>query len=191
MRLIGRLAMPIFVFGLVEGFIHTSSRTKYFIRLAIFAIITELVLYFLQQHVEQALTHNILFNFLLAFLALMCVEKNKYLLILVPIMAGLAEYLRIDYGWAVIVLAIGFYLTLKFCEKQSKNYTLGILFSLCVTNGLLALVDNNLWQLIAIFAAVPLILYSGKKGRRLPKYVSYSFYPAHLLLILVIKLLLH
>ena len=191
MRMIGRLAMPIFVFGLVEGFIHTSSRLKYFIRIAIFAIITEVVLYFLQQNMGQSLTHNILFNFLLAFIVLICIEKSKWCLFFVPILAGLATYLRIDYGWAVIVLAIGFYFTLKYCKKQSSRYQIGILLSLCVTNGLLALIDNNLFQLLAIFTAIPLILYSGKKGKRLPKNLSYSFYPAHLLLILIIRLLFY
>ena len=40
-RIIGRVSFPIFAFLLVEGFKHTSNKLKYFLRLILFAIITQ------------------------------------------------------------------------------------------------------------------------------------------------------
>ena len=48
-RIIGRIAMPIFVFTLAEGFIHTKSRQKYFMRLGMLGVISEIVMILMRQ----------------------------------------------------------------------------------------------------------------------------------------------
>ncbi|MCR4960101.1 MAG: conjugal transfer protein TraX [Lachnospiraceae bacterium] len=42
MRAVGRIAFPIFIFLLVQGFTYTHSRTKYVLRLALFCLIAEI-----------------------------------------------------------------------------------------------------------------------------------------------------
>lgn len=42
MRFTGRIAFPIFIFLLVEGFVHTSNRLKYFLRMLLFTAIAEI-----------------------------------------------------------------------------------------------------------------------------------------------------
>ena len=41
LRLIGRLAFPIFAYLIVNGFLHTSNRKRYLMRLIVFAFISE------------------------------------------------------------------------------------------------------------------------------------------------------
>ncbi len=191
MRLIGRLAMPIFVFGLAQGFIHTSSRLKYFVRIAITAAVTQVVLYLLDRHAGFMPSYNILLNFMVTFLVLHCAEKGKLLIFLIPVLCGLSEAAHLDYGWVVPVMALGFYLSLRFFKDHKIAYYSGITATLILTNVLMFALRGWPVQLFAIAAIIPLVLYNGKKGKRLPKYAGYIFYPAHLALILIIRLLFY
>ena len=42
MNVIGRIAFPIFAFQISEGYIHTKNLTKYFLRLFLFAFISQI-----------------------------------------------------------------------------------------------------------------------------------------------------
>ena len=72
MNYIGRLAFPIFAFLITEGYIHTSNFKKYFSRLLIFAVISQLpyILLF-----NNGFTLNILFTLTLGLLTITVYEK--------------------------------------------------------------------------------------------------------------------
>ena len=46
--MVGRLAAPLFLFCLVEGFVHTSNRKKYFFRVWVLAAPMGLLLFFMR-----------------------------------------------------------------------------------------------------------------------------------------------
>ncbi len=85
-RIIGRLSMPIFLFLLVQGFIHTSNLKKYIFRIFIFAIVTQLVLFLVEfiginifnviHDYNICLTFNILFSFVLCLISLYSFNKS-------------------------------------------------------------------------------------------------------------------
>ena len=77
LRSIGRTAFPVFAFLLVEGFRHTRSRKRYAVRLAIFALVSELphYLFFSKIYATGTYQLNIGFTLLLLF-CLMCGYKR-------------------------------------------------------------------------------------------------------------------
>lgn len=75
-RSIGRTAFPIFVFLLVEGFFHTHSRKKYFGRLFLFALVSEipfdLAIY---GDIVYMGSQNVFWTLTIGFLAIWGLEK--------------------------------------------------------------------------------------------------------------------
>ncbi|MEI8198641.1 MAG: TraX family protein [Eubacteriales bacterium] len=74
LRLIGRLSFPIFAYYIALGFLRTKNRTRYFLRMFLFACITQAML-----AVTAYLTHtgtftNVMFTFSLAILMMAAAE---------------------------------------------------------------------------------------------------------------------
>ncbi len=189
MRYIGRISFPIFVFLLVEGFCHTRNARKYLMRMGAFALISEVPfdLAFYGKILEFK-HQNIFFTLFLGLLCLLLMkeaktrfEKNTFAVNVLNILLILgfcvaAEYLRTDYGAAGIVLIVAFYLF-----RGNRLLSTGAL--------LLVSISINRIQTFAILAMLPIFLYNGQRGRNI-KYAFYIFYPAHLLILALLKIYL-
>ena len=73
---IGRIAFPIFAFQISEGFVHTKNIKKYFIRLLVFAIISQLpFMLFLSTFSKNIYELNIFFTLSFGLLAIFIFDK--------------------------------------------------------------------------------------------------------------------
>lgn len=193
LRVIGRVAFPVFAFFLVEGFYHSKNRWKYWQRLAVFALLSEVpydmvhAAYELQFPYVTWEKQNTLVTLALGLLALMIMDQLRYrwtdIRVQLMVVAGVAlafglvaEYgLRCDYGMAGI-----FCITLIYWNK--KRPLLGLLEA----NIVLVLMINKI-QLGGFLALLPLSQYSGARGMQ-SRYGGYLFYPLHLVTILLLCL---
>lgn len=174
LRGVGRIAFPIYVFLLVEGFTHTSNRLKYLARLLIFALISEIP-FDLAIHSELwHLAHQNVFFELAACLILLMLwerfeEKPVLRFISFAAIALIAEFAEFDYGWNGVVLVIVLYI-LK--EWRVPQVFFGFLVMSYEFPGV-------------IFGFLPLLFYNEKRGRQL-KYFFYASYPVHLFIFYLI-----
>ena len=167
-RFIGRLAFPIFVFLMVEGFRKTSNRLNYIKRIFIFAIISEVPFDLAFFRLFDFSHQNVLFNLGIGALMLFIIEKYKkkpYVKYVALIVAAVVAWAtRTDYGYIGILLAAVFY----YIRQPMQQIVCGSIVLLS--------------EPPAILAFGPILLYNGKRGRRL-KYFFYIFYPLHLLIL--------
>lgn len=190
---IGRLAFPIFAFQISEGYIHTKNLKKYFLRLFIFAIISQFPFMLFDSLLTSSFNLNIFFTLLLGLVCIYIYDKLKYksIAITISIIIGiLAEYMHFDYGIYGIAIILIFYIFKNSITKASIAFILANLIKYLpyfITSGY-----NNAYLYLFICTSLSIIfigLYNGKKGKDI-KYLLYLFYPIHLLLIYGISLIL-
>ncbi|MBE5921998.1 MAG: hypothetical protein E7269_04505 [Lachnospiraceae bacterium] len=202
MRLIGRLAFPIFCFFLVEGFHHTRNVRKYMMRLLLFGIASEvpfdLMLYidsvsFEMQTIPQILKifmqhQNVMWTLLLGLITIwICSKCNEVLLQLPVVLMGMfaAAFLATDYSYFGILMIYFFY---RFpIGREDDEYGELTLqkakLVICQAAVNLACGGN---QIFGTAALLPIFSYKGEKGKERHKYFFYLFYPLHMLALVTI-----
>lgn len=181
LRIIGRIAFPIFAYTLVEGFLHTHDVKKYMMRMGILALLSEVPYDLAFFGVPLEFGHqNVFFTLFLGLVMLYLMLKapttlQKFLCVLALFL--ISDFLRTDYSSMGLLMVFWYY---QFRDKKILKIA-GIIAINVFLMGYI--------QVYAVLALIPIALHSGKQG---PKWKGffYGFYPVHLLVIYLINMIL-
>lgn len=193
MRNIGRTAFPIFAFLLTEGFFHTGNRKKYLFRMGVFFLLSELPYDFAIYGRVNINAQNVYLTLFLGLCLMWALEKAKRLPGYgMPAVPGLflqlsaaaaalivcctaAKILHCDYDMRGILLILLFYMAKGIFLTRFAACFLGyLLFS---------------WEPWCIFGFLLILFYDGTRKKAGParKYFFYFFYPVHLLILGIVR----
>ncbi len=187
LRIIGRLAMPIYAYMIAEGCRFTHDRKKYLWRLSSLALLCQVVYFFAVGSLYQC----ILVTFSLSVCLIWALEtspKSWGLLVFLAsafLCEGLPVLLKgtdfaVDYGIVGVCLPALVYFG-RTREEKLLGFTVGLI--------LLALQYGGI-QWFGLGAVPLLMLYSGERGKLSIGRLFYFYYPAHLVVIYGLSLLL-
>ena len=209
MRIVGRIAMPLFCYGIVMGSVHSRNLPKYAFRLLLGFIIA-------QPFYMLALNHsirewNVLATLLLGLVGIIGIQKKTYgsQYWLPLICLALASVQKMDYGWKGVLLIFLMYLV-----RDSRGGMIALMVSFCLywgagsseinvifgqrikpviqTNSFLYPLAGMFFSLLRLqslaILSLPFIIFPTHTGIRMSKFLNYAMYPGHLLLIWVLKL---
>lgn len=187
LRIIGRIAFPIYCFLLVEGVYHTRHPGRYALRLVIGVVLSELPFDLLFYGGWTWAHQSVMVTLLLAFgMALVMKNTKSPLLKLLAVAAAavLAKLLRPDYGWFGI-LVVALFVLVRGSEFRLLILALGL-------PALALLTRRAEIELFYVGAVIPIAFYTGRKATASPavQWAFYLFYPAHLAALWVIKQLM-
>lgn len=184
LRMIGRLAYPIFAYMIAEGCCHTRNKMRYFCTMLGAACVCSAFAYFTEGNLYQSIFTTFSCSVLLIFTlekAIQSTEKAKKiwwcclvaaitLLYFGAFQLRLIPGLETDYGFLGIITPVLVWLGQSKAEKL-----MGLALGLCLISGELGVI-----QLCSLAAVVVLLYYNGERGKYSLKWLFYGYYPLHI-----------
>ena len=206
---IGRISFPIFAFLIVEGYFHTRNLKKYLLRLLCFALISEIPFNLaMGGRIFYPLHQNVLWSFLISIGLIHWNEKVKSggsvwkqilcaaASVLLGSAAGLLTMVDFYHAGILTVMAFYFFRTRKWYGYLAQLICLyyintEILGGLVYEFSAFGMVFTVPQQGFALLALLPIWLYRGRQGRhsKVLQYFYYAFYPLHLLILGLLRIL--
>lgn len=194
LRIFGRLAFPIFAYMVGEGCRHTHDRGKYLRNMALFALLCQSVYFF----AEGSLYMSVLVSFTLGIGAVCILDRAREQSAVLPRLAFPAAILSIYWLCEELPLLLphtdycidyGFFgCMIPVCVSIGKTRLSRLL--LCAACLILMCLSFGGIQWFSLLSLPLLMLYNGTRGKRKLKNLFYIYYPAHLVIIEGIRLLL-
>lgn len=189
LRIIGRIAFPIYCFLLVNGMFYTKDCRKYVGRLMLFALISEVFFDLTFFGTVYAPQHqNVFFTLAIGLIMIYVLEqlreKVKFKifflncameLVIVVLCCLLACFLQTDYSYFGIIMIYGFYI---FRYNGALSCFFQVYMNVMIMGGV---------QSFAVLSLPIIGLYNGKPGTKKYKWLFYVYYPAHLLVLFLFK----
>lgn len=181
---------------LVEGFRYTHSRKQYALRLFGFGVVSQVPfsMAFAQNGILEFQDFNMMFTLFLCFCILLCIEtiRNRFLrgVLIVLLIFG-----SLFCDWAL--LAPVFTLLFAWAGGNRTRQKAAFGAAALLYGGMAGLGSGQVWEAVGcavpilISAFVILYLYNGRRaarGRTFYKWFFYAFYPAHLLVLGLLRL---
>ena len=192
LRVIGRLAFPLFSYCIAEGCRYTRNKACYFG--SVFACGAVCVIAFLP---FGGFYGNALITLSLSILLLYGVEawkssgKLRFLALTAAVFYLLCRTVPIDYGFAGVLLPLYAEIGRLFWERVFAGIPpvigerLGFAVGLLVLAGVMGGV-----QRFCVLAIFPLLLLGNERGKWKMKHFFYIYYPAHLAVIGAVRMVL-
>ena len=198
LRIIGRMAFPIFAYMIAEGCNYTKNKEKYFFSVFGTGLICSTAMYITEKNLYQ----SILITFACSIALIFAVEKirrqtdgtqskDKVIWVLIALGLIIAYYslfqlkiihgLKTDYGFYGIITPVLVWLG---SGKQEKLLALALgLFLISIDTGGI--------QIFSFAALAILYLYNGERGKKAAKGFFYFYYPTHLAILYGIAQLIY
>ncbi len=204
MRIIGRIAFPLYAYCIAEGFRYTRNRLRYFLQIFLLGMGCQIV----YTVVEQTIYLGILLTFSLSIVLMAAADGavksltgektwfekisekttgktihptvNSFVctLLFLFLLNGvwlLTQNLTVDYGfWGVLIPLFAF---LPEETWGQKLLFFGGMFALPLVQYMGGGFTTQFWSVLAVPI---LILYNGRPGKLRMKWFFYIFYPAHM-----------
>lgn len=205
LRLIGRLSFPLFCFMLAEGFVYTSNKIRYLIRLVICFFISEIPYDLMcMREINFMKKTNVFMTLALGFICMyiieLVLEKIKqplWGLIVAAIacipVAAFQHYIVVgDYGVVGMLAIVAIYLINRFLVVDAMYFSLpidNIKHVIAITVAVIILAIPNDTELMALADILPMALYNGKRGKmsKVLQYFAYIFYSLHITIIVLLR----
>ncbi|MBG9979914.1 hypothetical protein HZY91_00690 [Facklamia sp. DSM 111018] len=178
MRMIGRIAFPLYIYLMIEGYFHTSNLKKYFQRLLILALVSEIPFDLLLNGEIFNWSHQNIFFELIAILFLFyfldkC--RGEWIKILAGtiVIATISYFFQFDYSFYGIIAAFIMFYAYGNRTKEALSIIPAFLF--------------EFYSIFVFLSAVFIFYYNGDRGKINSK-LYYWAYPLHLLLLYLIHL---
>ena len=198
LRIIGRIAFPVFAYLIAEGCKYTKNKLKYFLLIFLLGLFCQVFAYCFAG--QTKLNILLTFSFSIALIYLLnwiktsiknANKKHIAISVILFVLSLVATFLltsnslsfspiSVDYGfWGIMVAVL--------VSVFDNHYLKAVLFAIAL---ILVSLNYSIIQWFSLVSVALVLWYNGKRGKYNLKYLFYVYYPLHLAVIYLLKLII-